>query len=431
MIVVGSGAAGIYCALNIPSDKKVLLITKESLGKGNSTLAQGGITTVLGPEDLEIFIEDTLKAGGYANEFEKVRLMGEASFTLKEELINLGVSFTQKEGKVCYTQEGCHSKPRIIFSGDQTGKALMEVLVKQVLERKNIEIWEWACVKNILEGQNGKNPCCIGVIVERQGELKKVFSSVTVLATGGIGGLFKHTTNDATIKGEGLAIAASHGVKMKDLGKVQYHPTVARFSCEDSNRPLLLSEALRGEGAYLINAKGERFIDELLPRDQLTAGIKKEKGPVFLSLDHLESAYVKQRFPYIYETCLAQGYDLTKDPVPLEPAQHYHMGGIEIDGAGKTSMAGLYAVGEVSCSSVHGNNRLASNSLLEALVFGKLAGISIGKNQIKENIQAWQATQEGVEMSSGKLDYLKSWKKDYKKLKDLLQKEGVCGRNLL
>lgn len=431
MIVVGSGAAGIYCTLNIPSDKKVLLITKESLGKGNSSLAQGGITTVLDQADLPLFVEDTLKAGGYANEVDRVRFMGSQSFDLKETLINLGVPFTRKEGNVSYTKEGGHSQPRIIFSGDQTGKALMEALVEQVLKRKNLEIWEWTSMRDLVVIQKEKKPVCIGVLVEQQGKLKKVFSEVTVLATGGIGGLFKHTTNDATVKGEGLAIATSHGIKIKDLGKVQYHPTVAAFSCEDGDRPLLLSEALRGEGAYLINAKRERFIDELLPRDQLTAGIKKEKGPVFLSLAHLESDYIKQRFPYIYETCLSRGYDLTKDPVPIEPAQHYHMGGIEIDQSGKTSMEGLYAIGEVSCSSVHGNNRLASNSLLEALVFGKLAGIHIGKRQVKEKTQTSQQTQEIFEMSDSELDCLNTREKKIKTLKDLLQKEGICGKDLL
>ncbi|MCX7903402.1 MAG: L-aspartate oxidase [Caloramator sp.] len=379
VLIVGSGVAGLYAALNLRRDLNVILVSKTTLKETNTYLAQGGISTAKDEEDIEAFIEDTLRAGNYKNNLEAVRVFAKESMENIKRLIDFGVEFDNIDGRLLFTKEGAHSTNRIVHVKDWTGKAVAKTLIKNILKRKNIKVYENTKLIDILSKDNR----CLGGIFIRNGKRIDIHSKVTILATGGIGGLFKNSTNQRVLTGDGLAIAVRHGVKIKDIEFIQFHPTA--FYEEKDERRFLISESLRGEGAILLNYKGERFVDELLPRDEVSLKILEEirrsnKPYVFLSARHLNSSYLRDRFPNIYNECLKRGVDITKDLVPVAPAQHYFMGGIEVDLFSKTSMENLYAVGEVSCTGVHGENRLASNSLLEGLVFSRRAAEDINKN---------------------------------------------------
>jgi len=382
IVIAGSGAASLYCATHLNPELKILILTKAGIRQCNSYLAQGGITTVLDEEDKADFIEDTMLAGKNENDRPAVELLAEKAMEVLDDLVSFGVPFSRKNNQLCYTKEGAHRKNRIAYAKDQTGKYVMETLIDVIQRKSNVTIWENMPLIDILEDENHQ---CAGVIVDRGGQTETLYCQRVILATGGIGGLFKNSTNDPTVTGDGLAIASEHGVGLRNIGYIQFHPTTLYDPCGNGKR-FLISESVRGEGAYLLNQKKERFVDELLPRDEVCKAILREqqktpKTPyVFLDISHEDETFIKERFPFIYQTCLEHGYDMTKEAIPVTPAEHYHMGGIAIDLNGRTSMKHLYAIGEAACSGVHGRNRLASNSLLEAVVFAKACAQDINEN---------------------------------------------------
>ena len=374
VVIIGSGVAGLTCALSLDRKLKIILLTKKKLKDSNSYLAQGGISVCRGKNDREEYIEDTLIAGHYKNNRKAVEILVDESEEAIKTLIENGVKFTGDEKGLFYTREGGHRKFRILYCEDQTGKYIMESLIEKVLERDNIKIIEDCEFLDIIEKENH----CLGVLAKKE-EVFSIKSKFTVLATGGIGGIYENTTNFSHIKGDGVAAAIRHNIEIKDISYIQIHPTT--FYKKEKERKFLISESVRGEGAILLNQKLERFTDELKPRDKVTSAIleeiKKEKSEYeWLDFSTIKLD-IKERFPNIYDHLIKNGINPYKDKVPIVPAQHYTMGGIKVDINSKTSMKNLYAIGEVACTGVHGQNRLASNSLLESVVFGKRASYSI------------------------------------------------------
>lgn len=375
ILIVGTGASGLFNALQLPDQYQILLITKEDADKADSFLAQGGMCMLLNDDDYDSYFEDTMKAGHYENNKESVDIMIRSSQKIARELVDYGVDFERDaDGNFVFTREGAHSENRILFHEDLTGQEITSKLLARARERSNITIREHTTLVDILCDEN--NVCCGGVVREEDGTLHAIRSRAVVLATGGLGGLFRFSTNFRHIAGDALAIAMRHNIEVEHINYIQIHPTTL-YSAKPG-RSFLISESVRGEGAYLYNKAGERFVNELLPRDVVSQEICKQmkidgRPYVELSVTHLDPEFVKKRFPNIYKQCLAEGYDMTKEPIPVTPGQHYFMGGIKVDSDSKTSMDGLYAVGETSCNGVHGKNRLASNSLLESLVFAERA----------------------------------------------------------
>ena len=376
IFVVGTGAAGLFNALQLPQSMDVLVITKEEADHSDSFLAQGGMCVLLDEDDYDSYFEDTMKAGHYENNKESVDIMIRSSQHIAQELVDYGVDF-QRDGDGCFvfTREGAHSENRILFHEDLTGREITGKLLERAKERKNIRIEEHTTLVDLLCDDKEKR-CCGAVVRDADGTIREIRSRAVVLATGGLGGLFRFSTNFPHISGDALAIAMRHGIEIEHINYIQIHPTTLYTT--KPGRRFLISESVRGEGAYLLNAKGERFVNELLPRDLLAKEIGRQmkidnRPYVELSVTHLDPNFVKKRFPNIYRQCLEEGYDMTKEPIPVTPGQHYFMGGIKVDLDSKTSMDGLYAVGETSCNGVHGRNRLASNSLLESLVFAERA----------------------------------------------------------
>ena len=385
VIICGSGIAGIYTALNISSDLKVAIITNDKLESCNTYLAQGGITTVRGKEDSESFIEDTLYAGGNENNLETVKLIAEEADKNIKKLVSMGVPFNRDDnGNLLYTREAAHSKRRILYSNDQTGKHIFLTLAEKMRRRRNITTYSEVEILDLLIS----NQKAVGVIgINKKNEILEFLGNKVVLATGGIGGLFKNSTNRRNLKGIGIALSKKHGVEISNIGAIQFHPTA--FYDPQSERRFLISESLRGEGAELRDLEGNRFVDELLPRDVVAASIeakKKETGSPYVYLDatKLKGDFLKVRFKGIYENLLEKCYDLAKDMIPVTTSQHYFMGGVTVDMDGKTSLDGLYACGEIAFTGLHGRNRLASNSLLEGLVFGNRVADHINKTIIKD-----------------------------------------------
>ena len=386
IIIVGTGVAGLFCALHLPKDKQILMLTKKSVEESDSFLAQGGICMLKNEEDYDSYFEDTMRAGHYENNKDSVDIMIRSSQTIIDELIQYGVEFERENGKLLFTREGAHSTPRILFHEDITGKEITSKLLDRVKELSNVTILEQTTMLDLL----CENNCCYGIVMQTEnGEIKPIYSDFTVLATGGIGGLYHHSTNYRHLTGDALALAMKHQIKLEHLDYIQIHPTT--LYSDKPGRRFLISESVRGEGALLYNAKMERFVDELQPRDVVTKAIKeqmeKDQIPyVWLSMLPIPVEKIKTHFPNIYEHCLEEGYDVTKECIPVVPAQHYFMGGIQVNLNSKTSMECLYAVGETSCNGVHGANRLASNSLLESLVFAKRSAqeISNSPTQVKD-----------------------------------------------
>lgn len=374
VIIVGTGAAGLFTALSLPPHLQILMITKDTLLNSDSYLAQGGISTLLNEQDYDSYFEDTMRAGRYENKEESVHIMIESSRQIILDLLHYGVDFDRDcKGNLNYTREGAHSCYRILHHKDITGQEIVSKLLKKVNKKPNITILEYATMIDILTcGQT-----CYGIIIRtKSNTIEAIYGHTTVLATGGIGGLFQSTTNFSHITGDSFGIALRHNIETQDLNYIQIHPTV--LHSKKAGRRFLISESVRGEGAILLNERKERFVDELLPRDVVTEAIRKEMETfhtdhVYLSLPSMSEPDIKRRFPTIYERCLEEGYHLGRDLIPVSPAQHYLMGGIKTDVNGATSMHALYAVGETACNGVHGANRLASNSLLESLVFAKRA----------------------------------------------------------
>ena len=373
VVIVGTGVSGLFHALNLPEDKRILMLTKADLESSDSFLAQGGICVMRDETDYDSYFEDTMKAGHYENRKESVDIMIRSSREIIDDLVSYGVDFEKKNGEFCYTREGAHSKPRILFHEDVTGKEITSKLLAQVKKRANVEILEYTTMTDIIE-EAGK--CCGIYAAEQDGDQLKIEADYTIFASGGIGGLYEHSTNFPHLTGDALEVAKKHDIRLEHLDYVQIHPTT--LYSEKPGRRFLISESVRGEGAVLYNKDKERFVNELLPRDVVTKAIREQMAKdgtkyVWLSMEHIPSETILKHFPNIYEHCLEEGYDVTKECIPVVPAQHYFMGGIWVDRNSHTSMAHLFAVGETSCNGVHGANRLASNSLLESLVFAKRA----------------------------------------------------------
>ncbi|SHJ48186.1 L-aspartate oxidase [Hespellia stercorisuis] len=373
ILIVGSGCSGLYCALQLPRDKQILIITKSSVEDSDSFLAQGGMCMLRDESDYESYFEDTLRAGHYENDRRSVEIMIRSSQDVVKDLLEYGAEFQRDtDGSLAFTREGAHSEKRILFHADITGKEITSRLLAQVRQLANVRIMEHTAMLDIISD----NTTCFGaVIAHPDGTVGRVLAKRTVLATGGIGGLYHHSTNFRHLTGDALAVALRHRVELENIDYIQIHPTTL-YAEED--RSYLISESVRGEGAKLYDKNGNRFVDELLPRDLLTEAIYKQMeidGTEFVweDLRTIPKEELQTHFPNIVEHCRKMGYDVTRECIPVVPAQHYFMGGVKVDYDSKTSMEALYAVGETACNGVHGKNRLASNSLLESLVFAKRA----------------------------------------------------------
>ena len=378
VIIVGTGAAGLYCALNLPERKKILIITKDQSDQSDSFLAQGGICMLRGEDDYDDYFEDTMRAGHYENNPKAVELMIRSSNSIIRDLLNRHVDFARKaDGGLDFTREGAHSRPRILFHKDITGKEITQTLLNEVKQLENVDIAEYMTMVDLISRDN----ICGGVIaMNRNNEVFPVYAEHVVLACGGLGGLFHNSTNYPHISGDGIGIAMKHHVELEHLDYIQIHPTT--LYSQKPGRRFLISESVRGEGALLYDKNGQRFTNELQPRDLLTQAITiqmEKDGTDFVWEDMrpLGEKTILEHFPNIFQKCMEEGFDPRKEPIPVVPAQHYFMGGISVNLASRTSMHGLYACGETSCNGVHGKNRLASNSLLESLVFARRAADDI------------------------------------------------------
>ncbi|MEP7336388.1 MAG: L-aspartate oxidase [Acidobacteriota bacterium] len=384
-IVIGSGVAGLRAALELAQEGPVTVLTKDRLDESNTEYAQGGVAVALSDDDeIDLHVEDTLIAGAGLCDEKAVRMLIEEGPRYITELIEWGAQFDREDGELAFTQEAAHSRRRILHAhGDSTGREIVRSLIAAAKKHPNIQLTAHAATIGLtVAGER-----CIGVqfIDPDESVRREMFASAVVLATGGAGQLFAQTTNPSVATGDGMAMAYAAGAMMCDLEFVQFHPTA--LALPDAPR-FLLSEALRGEGAILRNHDGLAFAKnydergELAPRDIVARAIVAEMKRtntrwMFLDLTHLDAEFVRGRFPGIFETCLRYGLDLSKDQMPVSPAVHYVMGGVRTDTHGRTSLPGLYAAGEVACTGVHGANRLASNSLLEGLVFGARAGAAV------------------------------------------------------
>lgn len=372
VVIVGTGAAGLFTALSLPKDKNILMITKSDLESSDSYLAQGGICVLQDESDYEDYFEDTMRAGHYENRKESVDILLRKSWEVIQDLVSYGVEFEKENGEFTYTKEGAHSRPRILYHADITGEEITSKLLMQAKQRDNIALMEYITMTDLLE----KDGACVGIVAEKDEEMYTILADYTVLASGGIGGTYSHSTNFPHLTGDAIEIGKRHGLKMEHLDYVQIHPTT--LYSKKPGRRFLISESVRGEGAILLDKNMERFTDELQPRDVVSKAIfaqmeKDGTDHVWLSMEPIPNDMILKHFPNIYNRCLEEGYDVLKECIPVVPAQHYFMGGIWVDSDSKTSMPKLYAVGETSCTGVHGKNRLASNSLLECVVFGKRA----------------------------------------------------------
>ena len=358
VVIAGTGAGGLFSALSLSGDRKIIMITKSDLESSDSFLAQGGICVLRNEEDYDSYFEDTMRAGHYENRKESVDIMIRNSQDIIRRLIGYGVEFQKAPEEedsgdkaellkeYAFTREGAHSKPRILFHEDVTGKEITGKLLAQVKKLENVAIYEYTAMTDILV-KDGK---CAG------------------------------TTNFPHLTGDAIDIAKKHGIRLEHLDYVQIHPTT--LYSEKPGRRFLISESVRGEGAVLLDKNMNRFVNELLPRDVVTKAIKKQMEKdgtdhVWLSMKNIDRETIMKHFPNIYSHCLEEGYDVTRECIPVVPAQHYFMGGIWVDSDSRTSMDHLFAVGETSCNGVHGANRLASNSLLESLVFAERAARKI------------------------------------------------------
>ncbi len=397
VIIAGCGAAGLYAAINLPSDLNILIICKRDLALCNSSLAQGGIAGVYNsPSDnIQYHQNDTLIAGSFKNNVDAVHtLVSEAAEDI-EHIINIGVDFDKNaDGSYHRTLEGGHSHHRIFHHADSTGKEIASKLLAYVQTLKNVEIKENTLMCGVKQTSTGYS----AFLRNEDGSYQTCNCHFMILATGGIGRVYQFTTNSAIATGDGITFAYEMGAKIKNLSYVQFHPTA--FNNRATRECFLISEAVRGEGAYLLNCKKERFMQnyderlELAPRDVVSHAIvleskKQNSTEFFLDISYKDSDFLKKRFPMIYKNLLEQGYDLTKEPVPIYPCQHYLMGGIDVDNNSETSLPNLYACGECSHTGVHGSNRLASNSLLEALVFSRHAARHIASklDKVPENFE--------------------------------------------
>ncbi len=386
VLIVGSGVGGLYTALSLPEDVSVLVLSKKSDTLSNSNLAQGGVAAVLSFENdsFDLHYEDTMIAGSRENDPDAVNVLVHEGPDDVRKIMQYGVDFDKNpDGTVQKTLEGGHCRRRIVHHKDTTGAEIVKKLLEEVHRRKNITQVPNSLVYKLEKVKSG---FCADILDEN-GKPFSVFADYCVLATGGIGRVYKYTTNPAVATGDGIRLAYELGAAIKHLSYVQFHPTA--FNGPDREQ-FLISEAVRGEGAYLLNCNKERFMHryddrlELAPRDVVSRAIilesrKTGSNNFYLDITYKDSDFVRNRFPGIYAGCLEHGVDITKDLIPIFPCQHYLMGGIDVSLEARTTVSRLYAVGECSHTGVHGKNRLASNSLLEALVFGRRAAEDITK----------------------------------------------------
>ncbi len=410
-LVIGSGSAGLTYALKVADHGSVAVITKKNKSEANTRYAQGGIASVLGQKDsFKEHIEDTLKAGAGLCKKEAVELIVREGPRMIEELLEYGAQFTTDNGELDLTREGGHSHNRIVHAADMTGEEVERVLVEQVTKHENIDIFEHHFAVDLITEHHLSHYVsryddihCFGAYILdiETGQVERVLSRTTLLATGGAGQVYQHTTNPSIATGDGIAMAYRAKARIANMEFIQFHPTSLYHSEADS---FLISEAVRGHGGKLVNGDGERFMEqydergELAPRDVVARAIddqlkKRGEESVYLDITHLDEQKIKEEFPLIYKTCLQYGIDITSDPIPVVPAAHYICGGVMTDLHGQTSIYGLFACGEVANTGVHGANRLASNSLLEALVFAdrsaKKAKDYVNDVSIKEGIPEW------------------------------------------
>jgi L-aspartate oxidase len=381
-IVVGSGIAGLRAAVALAPHGRVTVLTKDRITESNTEYAQGGVAVVLSDDDtIDLHFQDTIEAGAGLCDREAVSVLVEEGPRYITELIEHGAEFDREAGQLSFTREAAHSRSRVLHaSGDATGREIVRALVAWTKKFSNIEYLPHACTQSLIV-DGGR---CSGVTLVESGphRIRALNSRVVVLATGGAGQLYLHTTNPDVATGDGQAMAYRAGAVMADMEFIQFHPTALAVTGAPR---FLLTEAMRGEGGMLLNLDGGRFMPrydqraELAPRDIVSRSIhfemqKTGANHVWMDMRHLDHEFVRRRFPKIYNTCLLYNIDISRDLIPVSPAAHYTMGGVRTDIWGRTSIAGLYAAGEVACTGVHGANRLASNSLLEGLVFGARAG---------------------------------------------------------
>ncbi len=390
VIIVGSGVSGLYAALNLNLNLKILMLSKKELTLCNSALAQGGVAAVMDKKDdnFDLHIKDTLIAGGYKNDMDNLKILVEQGPTDVKNLLKYGVEFDRKpDGSIDLTLEGGHCRHRIAHHKDSTGYEIVTSLIDSVKKLENVDILE--------------NSHLVGLQKEGDNFYANVFhdnkyyyytTKAIILATGGIGRIYDFTTNSAIATGDGIQFAYNLGAEIKHLSYIQFHPTA--FADRKNRECFLVSEAVRGEGAYLLNGNKERFMQkyeperkELAPRDVVSKCMMQEQKAIgsdefFLDISYKDSDFIKNRFPMIYSRVLEKGYDMTKEPIPIYPCQHYLMGGIAVNGHGASTVKGLYAAGECAHTGVHGINRLASNSLLEALVFSRLIAENINETTV-------------------------------------------------
>lgn len=397
VLIVGTGISGIYAALNLSPDLNILMLSKRELTLCNSALAQGGVAAVMDQtnDDYELHIKDTLIAGQYKNNLENVKILVQQGPKDVERLVEkYGVDFDRNEdGSLALTLEGGHSRRRIAHHKDTTGFEIETALIEQVQKLTNVTVINNSVLCRLERDKDGIFFADVIVDNVEGGKRDHEYycADSVILATGGIGRVYDFTTNSAIATGDGIQLAYNLGAEIKNLSYVQFHPTA--FADKENRECFLISEAVRGEGAYLLNCNKERFMPryeperkELAPRDVVSNCIMEEQKATgsdefWLDISHKDADFVKNRFPMIYNKVLEKGYDMTKEPIPIYPCQHYLMGGINVNGKGATNIAGLYAAGECSHTGVHGANRLASNSLLEALVFSRLIAEDINAHK--------------------------------------------------
>ncbi len=381
VLVVGAGAAGLYAALCLPDRLRVALITKDTLSSGASDWAQGGIAAAIDPGDSPVLhVEDTMQAGAGLCDLDAVKFLVEQAPECIQSLVNLGVAFDRRDSKLALTLEAAHSRPRVLHAADTTGREVVSTLASQVLRCQNITVLQQAFALSLW--LNPETGYCQGISLIYNSQLSWIRAGAVVLATGGGGQVFAQTTNPEVSTGDGVAIAWRAGALLRDLEFVQFHPTALT---KPGAPRFLISEAVRGEGAHLVDIRGCRFAfdyhpaGELAPRDVVSRAIFSHlqqttadpaTNHVYLDLQPIPADKIRHRFPNIIQVCQHWGIDVFHEPIPVAPAAHYWMGGIATDLMNRTSIPGLYAVGETASTGVHGANRLASNSLLECLVFG-------------------------------------------------------------
>lgn len=389
VLIIGGGIAGMRAALEVDPKLETIVVTKGSLEQSNSSWAQGGIAGVLDPlDEVAKHVQDTITAGaGLCDERVVKNCLDEAA-ELIHELVDYGVEFDKKNGKLALTREGGHSMSRIVHAlGDATGRELMRALIETAKARANVQLWQQTFTIDLLT-HNGE---CAGALMWNPYHGRTfVWAKQTILATGGAGQLYRETTNPAIATGDGHAMAFRAGVELRDMEMMQFHPTVLYIAGGSRS---LISEAVRGEGAYLVNSKKERFMAdyddrlELAPRDIVSRAItdqmlKTQHPCVYLDLRHLDQTMVSNRFPNIAEACSKFGLNILEDKIPVRPGAHYMIGGVTLDSQGRTSLPGLWAAGEATSTGLHGANRLASNSLLEGMYYGRLVGKNVSEQAL-------------------------------------------------